>query len=238
MNFVGKYLYAVGGVSEVEDSDDTWYEELGESNCERYDPDIDRWHYLTQLPEHRTQHGGASHLEFLYVCGGLERSRVLSSMWRYDTIYETWEQMPDMLGPRADHVMLEIENKLYVCGGWIEETQAENRRLVDTIDVYDPHTRIWKVVTTIPTPKYHAGIVAVETKIYIIGGFYADSKFDRASSTIEFYDILKDEWSNLDRYPQNNWECSCVSLYIPKFRGDMQVQTDQNTNEEGAAKDS
>lgn len=230
-------MYAVGGVSEVDNAEE-WFEEFGESNGERYDPVSDRWQYIGQLPEHRTQHAGASHLEFLYVCGGLERNRVLSSMWRYDTIYECWEQMPDMMSPRADHVMLEINNYLYVCGGWIEENDAENRRLVETIDVYDPHARTWKIVTSIPTPKYHAGIVAIETKIYIIGGFYADSMFDRASSTIEFYDIEKNEWSNLERYPKNNWECSCESLYIPKYRDDMQVLPDENVNEEGASPDS
>lgn len=233
MNFVGNLLYAIGGVSEVDDAEDTWYEELGESNSECYDPEEDRWRYIPHLPEHRTQHAASVHSEFLYICGGLERSRVLSTMWRFDTLYERWEQMPNMLSARADHVMLEIEEKLYVCGGWFEENQAENRRLANTIDVYDPRTKEWKVVTTVPTPKYHAGIIAVETKIYIIGGFYADSMFDRASSTIEFYDIEKDEWSSLDRYPQNNWECSCASLYIPKFRDDMQVLTDDNAHDDG-----
>lgn len=230
---MGNFLYAIGGVSEVDDSEDTWYEELGESNSERYDPEEDRWKYIPYLPEYRTQHAAASHLEYLYVCGGLERSTVLSSMWRYDTLHDFWEQMPDMLGPRADHVMLEIDGNLYVCGGWFEENQAVNRRLVNTIDRYDPQTKEWTIVTTIPTPKYHAGIIAIETKIYIIGGFHAESMFDRASSTIEFYDIYKNEWSNLDRYPQNNWECSCVSLYIPKFRDDRQVLTDVNDSEEG-----
>lgn len=149
-----------------------------------------------------------------------------------------WEQMRNMLSPRADHTMLEIDENLYVCGGWIEENQTVSRRLVNTIDMYDPRANEWKTVTTIPTPKYHAGIIAVETKIYIIGGFYADSKFDRASSTIECYDIDKDEWSSLDKYPQNNWECSCVSLYIPKFREDMQVQTDKKPKDEGPSQDS
>lgn len=222
----------------MDDSDEIWFEELNESNSERYDPETDRWQYIPCLPEHPTQHAGASHSEYLYVCGGLDRNRVLSSMWRYNTVVETWQRMPDMLSPRADHVMLEIEDNLYVCGGWCEENEAENRRLVETIDMYNPQTRSWKVVTRIPTPKYHAGIVAVETKIYIIGGFYSDSMFDRASSTIEFYDIEKGEWLNLDRYPQNNWECSCVSLYIPKFRDDMQVLTDENVNEEGSSSDS
>lgn len=230
LNFVGNFLYAIGGVSEADDSEEIFYFE--ESNSERYDAETDTWQYIATLPENRTQHAGASHSNCLYICGGLERHRVLSSFWRYDPKFEQWEQLPDMLNPRADHVILVIDNNLYVCGGWFEENQAENRRLVETIDTYDPVERTWKVITTIPTPRYHAGIVAVKTKIYIIGGFYSDSMFDRASSTIECYDILKNEWSNLDRYPQNTWECTCVSLYIPKFRDDMEVMMDLNANED------
>lgn len=230
LNFVGSSLYAVGGVSEVDESDDQWHQELEESNSERYDPESDSWEYIASLPENRTQHAGATHDSQLYICGGLERQGVLSTLWRYDPKVEAWEQLPDMLCPRADHVMLVVNSQLYVCGGWCEETVAENRHLIETIDAFDPVTMQWTVVTSIPTPKYHAGIVAVETKIYIIGGFYSDSMFDRASSTIECYDIVKDEWSSMEKYPQNTWECTCVSLYIPKFRDDMQVMMDENTN--------
>lgn len=230
LNFVGSSLYAVGGVSEVDESDDQWHQEPEESNSERYDPETDCWEYIASLPENRTQHAGATHGSQLYICGGLERQRVLSTLWRYDPKVEAWEQLPDMLCPRADHVMLVVNSQLYVCGGWCEETVAENRHLVETIDAFNPVTMQWNVVTSIPTPKYHAGIVAVETKIYIIGGFYSDAMFDRASSTIECYDIVKDEWSNLERYPQNTWECTCVSLYIPKFRDDMEVMMDENAN--------
>lgn len=235
LNFVGSYLYAIGGASEYDESEEVWLQELDieTSNSERYDPETDTWEYITAIPENRTQHAGAGHKDFLYVAGGLERHRVLSTFWRFDPKTNKWEPLPDMLCPRADHVILVIDDKLYVCGGWCEDYQTENRRLVETIDVFDIELCTWKTVTKIPTPKYHAGIVAIETKIYIIGGFYSDAMFDRASSSIECYDIGRSEWSNLDRYPQNTWECTCVSLYIPKCRDDMEVLVDDNNDEEG-----
>lgn len=234
LNFVGSRLYAIGGVSEIDDDDDDDADDdglgdnwLDESNSERYDAETDCWEYIRMLPENRTQHAGASLGGRLYIGGGLQRHRVLGTLWRYDPKLEAWEQLPDMLQPRADHVMLVVGELLYVCGGWCEEPAAESRRLLAQIDRYDPVSGQWSVVTAIPTPKYHAGIVAVETKIYIIGGFYSDSMFDRASSTIECYDIVTGEWTSLDRYPQNTWECTCVSLYIPKFRDDMEVMWDE-----------
>lgn len=228
LNWVGSHLYAIGGASEYDEADDAWLD-LESSNSERYDAEVDAWEYIRAIPENRTQHAGACHSDHLYITGGLERQRVLSTCWRYDTKSDEWETMPDMLCPRADHAMLVIDNKLYVCGGWCDDPTSDNRRLVETIDVFDVETRAWQTVTGIPTPKYHAGIGAVGSRIFIIGGFYADAMFDRASSTIECYDIERDEWSNLDHYPQNTWESSSVSLYIPKFRDDMDVlKIDEN----------
>lgn len=231
LNWVNNYLYAIGGASEYDESDDVWLD-LETSNSERYDAEADAWEYIRPIPENRTQHAGAGHKDYLYISGGLERQRVLSTFWRYDPKADEWESLPDMLCPRADHVMLVVEDKLYVCGGWCEDHSSDNRRLVETIDVFDIETRAWKTITRIPTPKYHAGIVAVETKIYIIGGFYSDAMFDRASSSIECFDIERNEWSNLDRYPQNTWECTSVSLYIPKFRDDMEVLMDESSEED------
>jgi len=80
--------------------------------------------------------------------------------------------------------MLVMGDRLYVCGGWFEDVDTGNRILVDTIDVYDVTTDQWRVVTHIPTPRYHAGIVGVDTKIYFIGGFHSDAMFDRATGML------------------------------------------------------
>lgn len=213
LNCVDEFLYAIGGASEHDDS-----EEIETLNAERYDPNLDCWQYIPSIPENRSQHAGTSYRDTLFISGGLERQRVLSTFWKYDTKSEFWKPLPDMITARADHVMLVIEDKIYVCGGWCEEQLAENRRLVETIDVFDMELNMWKTLTHIPTPKYHAGIVALNKKIYIIGGFLSDSMFNRSSSTVECFDIDRNEWTDLDPYPQNMWEGSCVSLYIPKHR--------------------
>ena len=55
---------------------------------------------------------------------------------------------------------------------------------MDNIDCFDPVTDSWKTVTRVPTPRYHAGIVALRSKIYFIGGFHNDAMFDRATGKI------------------------------------------------------
>ena len=182
LNVLSGRLYAIGGASEMEDVLPEAEEEV--SACECYNPETDSWESVRPLPGYRTQHAGASWGHFLFISGGLDRDLVLSSMCCYNAGTDTWEYRAPMLTPRADHVMLVMSDRLYVCGGWFEDSDTGNRVLVDTIDVYDVTADCWQIVTHVPTPRYHAGIVGVDTKIYFIGGFHSDAMFDRATGKI------------------------------------------------------
>jgi Kelch motif len=78
-------------------------------------------------------------------------------------------------------------------------------------------TEQWEVVTEIPTPKFHAGVVAINNRIYIIGGFCSDDIFRHTAAKIECYNIETNLWTCLNEYPKNIWEHSMDLLYIPKF---------------------
>ena len=84
---------------------------------------------------------------------------------------------------------------------------------MDTVDAYDLASDVWTVETRIPTPRcdfyqsestcldptdsnanfrYHAGMVIVADKLYVIGGFHSDSLFESRAATaglIECYDL-------------------------------------------------
>ncbi|XP_055586892.1 kelch-like protein 25 [Uranotaenia lowii] len=228
LNVVGHSLIAVGGNSEMDDDGDR-----SVSTCEQYDPVADKWNYIESLPEYRTQHAGAAFGATLYITGGLDLyGGVLSSLWSYYSFNEKWEKLPNMLSPRADHTMFTINRKLYICGGWYEVNGQ--RVLADTIDSYDllSKTPSWHQVTKIPTPKYHAGIVAVQDRIYIIGGFCSDDIFRHTAASVECYDVSEDRWHSLKKYPKNIWEHTCANLYIPKYRDDMEVIDDNEDDDD------
>jgi kelch-like protein 26 len=129
LNVVGGSLYAVGGVSEMDEE----VPNVNYSTCEKYNAMTDKWDYFSPIPEYRTQHAGASLGLGLYICGGLDAyGQVLETFWRYNTQYNCWAKMPDLLGPRTDHVLLTIGHKLYVCGGWYEINTS--RVLANTIE--------------------------------------------------------------------------------------------------------
>lgn len=73
LNAMGNnFLYAVGGVCELNDNDgDHWANEMAISNCERYNASADRWEYLPALVENRSQHAGVVLGDKLYISGEL-----------------------------------------------------------------------------------------------------------------------------------------------------------------------
>ncbi|KAF5279209.1 hypothetical protein FQR65_LT03456 [Abscondita terminalis] len=224
LTLVGRYFYAVGGSVETEGLEDG--NEVTTA-CERYDPSTDTWESIQPLPEYRTQHAAAAYEskqnKWLFISGGMDKDTVLSSLCYYNTTFDTWWPCQPMLTPRADHVMISMCHKIYVCGGWTEDSETRTRVLVDTIDVYDVVNNLWSVVTRVPTPRYHAGIVGLNGKIYFIGGFHNDATFDRDTAAIECYDTVTNLWSTEEKYPQVIWEHNCATLYVPKCRDDMEV---------------
>ena len=116
--------------------------------------------------------------------GGLEQDLVSNSLKCYNTSTNEWTSKAGMLTPRADHSIVTYKDKLYVCGGWCEDEAIGNRLLVTTIDEYDLIKDRWNVISSIPTPRYHAGITIVNQKLYVIGGFHSDATFDRTTGKL------------------------------------------------------
>lgn len=112
---------------------------------------------------------------------------------------------------------------MYACGGWRDDNRSRRRTHNNTIDKYNILSGTWETVTHVPTPRYHAGIVSIGKKIYLIGGFRSESMFDKDNAAIECYDLATNTWSTLEKYPQDIWEHTCATLYIPKCREDMEV---------------
>ena len=79
--------------------------------------------------------------------------------------------------------------QVIVCGGWRydDDGHSGNRVLVDTVDVFDPASGGWHVETRVPTPRYHAGVVLVGGRLYVVGGCLGDSLFDRATGKFMGY---------------------------------------------------
>jgi hypothetical protein len=86
-----------------------------------------------------------------------------------------------------------VENKIYVIGGRNDST------ILDAIEVYDPITDSWDVLTTkLPTPRYDVGSTIYDNKIYIIGGSRGPYW---NTSLVERFDPIENKWDTVQSLP-------------------------------------
>ena len=93
-----------------------------------------------------------------------------------------WKAMPELPHPRAAHAVVVSGRSIYVLGG-------PSTAIVDRFD-----GKLWHKETTMPGGRVNApAAVAVDGKIYVIGGFSGSS--NEPLSTVRVYDTVMRSWS-------------------------------------------
>jgi len=211
----GGKLYAVGGCSETIEMED-------DVSVEVYCPDTDNWRVSARLPGgNRSQHASVKRRERILVSGGLDHDTVLDTILEYRPEDDKWSTLTRMPRPRADHTMILYDDMVYLVGGWRDS--GEGRVLIAEVDRYDVLADMWSVETSLPTPRFHAGVTKVGGKLFVIGGFLDDDMFDRATGVTDCYDLNNGQWLNGRDYPHDVWEHTCVSLNVPVCREDLEI---------------
>src|SRR5262249_47099148 len=159
-------LYVAGGIAQLAAS----------PAFQVYDPASGSWRSLAPLPEPRHHFGMAALAGRIYVSGGyrgLPFGDPHRETWGYDIARGQWADPPHLPagrgapppgGPRrAAHAMVALGDRLYLVGGVGSEPE--------TVFVYDRKLESWsRLRTALPTPREHLAAVALEGKLYVIGG--------------------------------------------------------------------
>ncbi|MGF9644002.1 kelch repeat-containing protein [Paenibacillus sp. MABNS29] len=94
------------------------------------------------------------------------------------------------LNNKIDRVTLvTVNGKIYSIGG------HDPNKFYDTIDVYDPETKIWTQKGKLPTPRGTVSAAVYDGKIYITGGEPINDKLD-------IYDPITNEWKKGKSLPK------------------------------------
>jgi len=141
--------------------------------------------------------GVASISGTIYVMGGYTgslRQQVTSSVLFCNTLATPtcWTSIAPMLTARESLAAVSLNGKVYAIGGDSGATSTTSVGAVNAVEVYDPTANTWTSKAPIPTATTAAGAVAVNGKIYVIGG--ADANFN-AILTLAIYDPGTDTWS-------------------------------------------
>lgn len=106
-----------------------------------------------------------------------------------------WTTKRPMPTPRTELGVATVNNRLYAIGGY--SGTALPGSVLQTVEEYDPTTDAWTRKADMPTPRRQLVVVAVNGRIYAIGGvdFTSNTSSVTYSYATEEYDPATDTWT-------------------------------------------
>ena len=181
------------------------------NKLEVYDPATDTWTTKTNMPTERHNLAAGAIDGKLYVVGGWSYS-FKTALEVYDPATDTWSTKANMPTKREGLAAAAIDGKLYVVGGWNGSDFAGGLRWRSTLEVYDPATNTWSTKANIPTPRTNPAAVAIDGKLYVVGGRNVDG-YATGLDVLEVYDPVTDTWSTKANMPTGRHGLAAVPIF-------------------------
>ena len=171
------YIYVLGGCG------DGWDDIT--NSVEIYDPTTDIWTDAEPMSSPRSYAGIAVVQNKLYITGGHVRT-IVGTVESFDCKSRKWNNIASMNYARKCHSAAVVEDHVYVCGGY---SISEN---LNSVERYSPADNTWTMMPPMTKYRYGAGVVALEGKLYIMGG--EDNSYNYLD-TVEEFDTKTKTWS-------------------------------------------
>ena len=187
---------------------------------EVYDPGTDMWAKRAKMPTQRDGFGVGVINNRIYAIGGSGWPQFgpggpfLTTIEEYDPKINRWQKRGDMPNLRLSFSTVSLDGVIYLIGGFV--WQNGDLKYLATVDAYNPDTEKWSDIPPISTPFIPHGAVAIDGKIYVLGGtwrkgvgketVYVDTVevFDTGFRAVEAMNKLSTRWGELKskRTPQ------------------------------------
>jgi N-acetylneuraminic acid mutarotase len=176
-------VYMVGGSSDYVPAFDA---------LEVYHPTTNTWSTAAPMPTGRFALAAVAVNRKIYAIGGSYGSGPLSALEIYDSATDTWSTGAPMPTPRHGLAAAALDGKIYAIGGNTRSSNNFFDTYLTTVEVYDPRTNRWSPGADMPTGAYGLAAVAVNGKVYAIGG---TSFGGRILNTVQVYDPIANSWT-------------------------------------------
>jgi N-acetylneuraminic acid mutarotase len=118
--------------------------------------------------------------------------------------------LPAMLRVRQEHGVAALRGQVYVIGGYAMNPTT-------SVDAYDPTTRKWRSVASLPTALQHPNVAVVNDKIFLAGYFQGQGT-GAPQDNAYVYDPDLDRWDAIASLPTGTGRAAgCVAVIGAKI---------------------
>lgn len=161
-----------------------------------------QWEYRSSMPTARQGMATAVLGDKIYVIGGAPFGHnALTVVEAYDVVQDAWTtDIASLHHARTAAAAAAFAGKIYVFGG------RDHNQLVAQVEVYDPASNQWSVISQLPTPREGLAAAVMDSAIWLIAG----STFQMNSDIVERYYPHSNQWDTLP-YQLNQGRVAAVA---------------------------
>ncbi|XP_050345745.1 uncharacterized protein LOC126770390 [Nymphalis io] len=172
----------------------------------RFDPVINSWDLVGELPEPRHHHSVAFLRGRVFLVGGADpreddlrgKSVVVSTVWSFEPVTRSWYSESGLAIPRKNFGLVVHRMALYAIGG-----QDKEDRVLRSVERFDPKTGSWSEVRAMGTARTAAAVAKYRDYIWVAGGM-TGKKRHPVSASVECYNSKTNQWTEIHclRFPR------------------------------------
>jgi N-acetylneuraminic acid mutarotase len=171
-----------------------------------YDTAADSWTRLPDLPEKTTHSATVADGNTIWIVGGYVGDHPGPStrrVWKFDTVSRTYTAGPQLPAPRGAGAAAIVGRQLHFYGG-------TSRVAGSTADPDQPDHWVlnldggttWTARAPLPNPRNHLTGIALDGKVYAIGGQYNENENTGLQTDVHRYDPATNAWTKLAGLPK------------------------------------
>jgi N-acetylneuraminic acid mutarotase len=174
-----------------------------------FDSTTGKWTSLDgSIPAAETHAGHASDGSSIYFAGGYvgalgegRQQAVTRKVWRYDTATNTWDSVAELPGGRGGGALVRVGRELHYFGGCLGDRVTNSGahwmlRLGNSSGGADDETT-WIRRPAMPSPRDHFAAIAIDDRIFTIGGEYGHDVHHAQSKLVHSFNAITGEWTRL-----------------------------------------
>ncbi|KAK6301534.1 hypothetical protein J4Q44_G00275870 [Coregonus suidteri] len=202
LNTFNGLLFAIGG----RNSDGC------QASMECYVPSSNQWQMKAPMEIPRCCHASSVIDGKILVSGGYINNAYSRAVCSYNPSTDMWQDKNSLSSPRGWHSTATVGDRAYVIGG--SQLGGRGERVdVLAVECFNPHNGQWSYSAPLNTGVSTAGIVSMNNKIYLLGGWNEVEK--KYKKCIQVYNPDLNVWTEDDELPEATVGISCCVVTIP-----------------------